>query len=160
MSPTQLLTRLLGHEEKPLVDHLRVWGCAAYVWTPPQRRVTGDKYGPRSERGFLVGYDGTSIWEVWLPSNNKVVRSSSVTFVGDVKYGTSEEQRRALNSQYAQLPAPDPYVYDDSDAEDVEEQPDARTRYPTPRSMPESHLFLSFLNRGVRIMMRLSNLMA
>jgi hypothetical protein len=46
VSPTQLLTRLSGKEEKPSVDHLRVWGCAAYVWTPPQRRVTGDKYGP------------------------------------------------------------------------------------------------------------------
>jgi hypothetical protein len=57
--------------------------------------------------------------------------------VEGVKYGTSEEQTQALNSQYAQLPPPDPYVYDDSDAEDVEEQPDTRTRYPTPRSMPE-----------------------
>ena len=62
--PTQFLTRLLGHEEKPLVDHLRVWGCAAYFRTPPQKEVTGDKYGARSERGFLVEYDGNSIWEV------------------------------------------------------------------------------------------------
>ena len=55
----------------------------------------------------------------------------------DVKYSTSEEQRRALNSQYAQLPAPDPYVHDDSDADDDHQEPDAQSWYPTPRSMPE-----------------------
>lgn len=55
----------------------------------------------------------------------------------DVRYGTSEELRRALNSQYAQLLAPDPYVYDDSDAEDDDQEADAQSRYPKPRSMPE-----------------------
>ena len=70
-------------------------------------------------------------------STPKDVRSSSVTFVEDVRYRTSKELRRALNSQYAQLPAPDPYVYDNSDAEDDDQEPDAQSRYPTPCSMPE-----------------------
>jgi hypothetical protein len=130
VSPTQLLTRLLGNEEKPTVDHLRVWGCVAYVWTPPQRRAAGDKYGARSERGFLVGYDGNSIWEVWVPSEDRVVRSSSVTFVEDVKYATSDEQRSALNSQFAHLPITNAYSYDDSD----DDEDDPQTHYPTPRS--------------------------
>ena len=53
-----------------------------------------------------------------------------------MKYGTSEEQRRVLDSEYAQLQSPDPYVYDDSDTND-DQEPDAQSRHPTPRSMPE-----------------------
>ena len=45
-----------GNREKKTSDH----------WTPTQKRVTGDKYGARSERGFLVGYYNASIWAVWL----------------------------------------------------------------------------------------------
>ncbi|GIL95867.1 hypothetical protein Vretimale_1808 [Volvox reticuliferus] len=38
---------------KPDVRHLRVFGCAAYVYVPAEKR---DKLDPKSQRGVLVGF--------------------------------------------------------------------------------------------------------
>ena len=62
------------------MDHIRVLGCKAYVYIQKQRRVQSQKFGPRAEEGYLVGFEGNHIYRIWIPKRNKVVRSSTVTF--------------------------------------------------------------------------------
>src|SRR5271170_7310145 len=59
---------------KPSLSHLRVFGCAAHVHIPVERRK---KYGDgkvdyHSTRHYFVGYDtkAESIYSVWNPSDD------------------------------------------------------------------------------------------
>ena len=63
---------------KPSLAHLRVYGCRAYALKPkiPQK----DKLVERAHVGYLVGYDSTNIFKVYVPSLNKVIRVRDVTF--------------------------------------------------------------------------------
>ena len=36
---------------KPVLSHLRVWGCPTYV-----KRLITDKLGPRSDKCYFIGY--------------------------------------------------------------------------------------------------------
>ena len=63
--------------------HLRVYGCRAYAYIPRDLRVQSQKMAKRAEKGVLVGYEGSSIYRIWLPHTQRVVRSSSVTFIED-----------------------------------------------------------------------------
>lgn len=63
---------------KPYIDHLRVYGCLAYVY---DRTVpTGDKLRTRALHGWLVGYTASNIWKIWLPETQKIVVSRDVLF--------------------------------------------------------------------------------
>jgi transposase InsO family protein len=64
----------------PSISHLRVLGCKAYVHIQKERRVSGEKLNPRAEQGTLVGFEGTSIYRIWLPNRNGITRSSTVVF--------------------------------------------------------------------------------
>ena len=69
----------------PSVAHFRVLGCKTYVQMPKERRVLSEKVKERAEVGILVGYEGTHIFKVYIPSkrnnrDNGIVRSSNVRF--------------------------------------------------------------------------------
>jgi hypothetical protein len=81
VNPLQAFNQdLYGESNLPSVAHLRVLGCTAYVHIQKQRRVASQKFGPRAEEGILVGYEGSSIYRVWIPSRGAIVRSSTVVF--------------------------------------------------------------------------------
>jgi hypothetical protein len=40
----------------------------------------GDKFEGRAHVGKLVGYEGRTIYRIWLPLENKIVRTTDVTF--------------------------------------------------------------------------------
>ena len=63
---------------KPSVQHLRVFGCDAYVHIPREMRT---KLDPRSQKGILVGY-GThsSTYKVKLEGSRQAVFSRDVVF--------------------------------------------------------------------------------
>ncbi len=64
--------------KKPSLDHLRVFGCPAYVNAPSQRRT---KMSPPARKGIFVGYTPSSrSWMVYLPATRTVLSSRSVTF--------------------------------------------------------------------------------
>ena len=64
--------------KKPSLDHLRVFGCPAYVHIPSQRRT---KMQAPSRKGIFVGYTPNSqSWMVYLPATRTVLSSRSVTF--------------------------------------------------------------------------------
>lgn len=42
-----------------------------------------DREDPRTFVGYCVGYEGTGIYRVWIPSQNKVIRTRDVFFDED-----------------------------------------------------------------------------
>ncbi|GIL59722.1 hypothetical protein Vafri_14448, partial [Volvox africanus] len=50
-------------DERPDVSHLRIFGCAAYVHVPKEKR---NKLDPVSRKGTLVGYESGGIYRVLL----------------------------------------------------------------------------------------------
>ena len=63
---------------KPYLSHLRMYGCKAYVLKHHIPRK--QKLEPRAHIGYLVGYDSTNIFRIWIPSRHKVIRSRDVLF--------------------------------------------------------------------------------
>ena len=66
---------------KPLVLHLFKVGSRAYTlklgnYKPPARQ----KLATRVHLGYLLGFDSTNIYRIWIPSLNRVVRTRDVVF--------------------------------------------------------------------------------
>jgi len=70
--------------QKPSLAHLRVYGCRAYVHIPNRLRL--DKLEPKAEVGYLVGYESTNIFRIWIPSWDVIVASRDVTFSETIEY--------------------------------------------------------------------------
>ena len=65
--------------EKPSVDHLRVFGCAAYVFIP--REVRENKMAPRSELMIYLGtHPGGKGWIFMRTPSNTVFSAAQATF--------------------------------------------------------------------------------
>jgi hypothetical protein len=65
------------------LSHLRVFGCAAHVHVPEERRkkYADGKVSHRSIHTYFVGYDKSdAIYEIWNPSNDNIVRARHVIF--------------------------------------------------------------------------------
>jgi hypothetical protein len=65
----------------PDLSRLRVIGSRRFVLDKHLPR--GDKLEDHTE-GFLVGYDASNIYRVWLPSTNRVIRTHDVRFINEL----------------------------------------------------------------------------
>ncbi|EKG18601.1 Integrase catalytic core [Macrophomina phaseolina MS6] len=63
---------------KPNLSHLKAYGCKAYSLRKDLPRT--HKLAERAFIGYLVGYDSTNIFCIWIPSQDKVIRTRDVTF--------------------------------------------------------------------------------
>jgi len=54
------------------------YGCKTYTLNKQVRK--GDKLAPYTLIGHLVGYNLTNIYQIWIPSLHKVIRTRDVTF--------------------------------------------------------------------------------
>jgi hypothetical protein len=69
---------------KPILHHLKAYGCKCYALI----KSTGDpdypkklqKLAPRAHIGYLVGYESTNIYRVWIPHKKKVISARDVIF--------------------------------------------------------------------------------
>ena len=81
-TPTRKLSWKTPFEDvihtKPNLSHLKRFGCKAYPLNKSIPRK--DKLVPRAHVGYLVGYDGTNIYNIWIPSQRKVIRTRDVFF--------------------------------------------------------------------------------
>jgi len=78
---------------KPEEVHLRVYGCKAFAMTPDAqlKRNRLQRFEPRAWIGYLVGYDSTNIFRIWIPRLNKVIRTRDVTFNEDEVFDGNTE---------------------------------------------------------------------
>ena len=65
--------------KKPSYDHLRVFGCEAYVHVPSDKC---SKLEPKSKKCIFMGYgeNGKMGYHLWDLEARKIVRSSDVIF--------------------------------------------------------------------------------
>jgi hypothetical protein len=72
----------------PNVAKVQAFGHPSYVFIPPAKRVRGNKFAPRAQRGHLVGMKGEGVYEMWILETDKVIPTASVKFD---KYGEQSE---------------------------------------------------------------------
>lgn len=73
---------------RPQLSHLHPYDCQAY---PLRKNVSRtEKLDLRALVGYLVGYDSTNIYRIWVPSRGKVIRTRDVTFQKKLFYDPRE----------------------------------------------------------------------
>jgi Reverse transcriptase (RNA-dependent DNA polymerase) len=76
--------KLTGVDEvrKPQLAHLQAYGCRAYAMTENAqlKKQRLRKLDPRAHIGYLVGYNSTNIFRVWIPHQGKVISTRDVLF--------------------------------------------------------------------------------
>jgi len=137
----------LWHKSKPNVEHLRVWGCLAYVHVQKDKRDTS---GIHIQKCIFVGYPrGIRGWAFYNPVTQKTVFSEHAVF--DERYfpGNSPAQMRkcpqihpSVFSRLNHLAPPPPSTAsvprdDDDDDDDSPARPrPAPAPAPSPPSTP------------------------
>jgi hypothetical protein len=81
-SPSSTLVEKTLHEactgKKPSLEHLRVFGCDAYVHVPKKNM---SKLDTKAEKCIFIGYkDGVRGYKLWNPETKKVVYNRDVVF--------------------------------------------------------------------------------
>jgi hypothetical protein len=88
-SPIQVLQDHRGvAKPKPNIAHLRVYGCRAYplINKIPKKQ----KLQSRAKIGYLVGYDSSNIFRIWVPQDKKIIVTRDVTFDESRKYNSGD----------------------------------------------------------------------
>jgi len=110
-------------KEKLRYAHMHVYGCRAYPLDHyiPRRQ----KLEPRAHIGYLVGYDSTNIYRIWIPSRDKVIRTRDVTFNNNLLYkpidldiGAKLEEHVDKLIEALELPEEQPIEPENSESED------------------------------------------
>jgi len=78
--------------------NLFIYGCRAYpirneVLAGNQDRAA-NKIKPRTHIGYLVGYSGSNIYQIWVPQNGEVLRVRDVEFEEDEIFNPQDEPIR------------------------------------------------------------------
>ena len=68
------------HSARPDLTHLKVFGCCAYPFILKECCLRMEKLEPWAHIGYLVGYNSTNIYHVWIPSTGIVIAVRDVTF--------------------------------------------------------------------------------
>ena len=81
----------------PSYGHLKAYGCRAYPLTTEVKRgkERKRKLKPRAHIGYLVGYDSTNIFRIWVPALSKVIHTRDVTFNEDLFFDPKSEDLTA-----------------------------------------------------------------
>lgn len=101
LSPYEVFHTYVAHRDgipnptrKPKMHHLRNYGCRAYAMTTNALKKTNrrNKLDPNAWIGYLVGYDSTNIYRIWVPKLNRVIRTRDVIFDEDSLFDGNIEQ--------------------------------------------------------------------
>jgi len=82
-SPLEHLQISLGRTIiKPDIGHLKVYGCRSYVYVPEEvrKKERHHKLAPRARIGYLVGYQSTNIYRIWIPQLQEVRPEKNIVF--------------------------------------------------------------------------------
>ena len=62
----------------PDCRHLLPFGCRAYALIKTLNR--GEKMTSRAIIGYYIGFDSTNIYHIWIPSQQRVIRTRDAIF--------------------------------------------------------------------------------
>ncbi|KAI1668013.1 Pol protein [Pyrenophora tritici-repentis] len=86
ITPTKSIDWRTPHEMvtgvRPDLSRLHAIGSRGFVLNKHLPR--GDKLEDRTFEGFLLGYDASNIYRVWLPATNRVIRVRDVRFIDEL----------------------------------------------------------------------------
>ena len=102
LSPLSKLQQLAGVPvPEPKLAYLRAFGSRAYALNHDRDQL--DRLEPRVHIGYLVGYESSNIFRVWVPHLSTVISARDVTFdetkryrAGDTFELVTEERVRAI----------------------------------------------------------------
>jgi hypothetical protein len=80
------------HGKQPSVAHFSQIGCKAYTLNKKLKKA--DKLESRTFVGYLVGYDSSNIFRIWLPKKNQVIRVRDVIFQRSSLYNDHEKAEK------------------------------------------------------------------
>jgi hypothetical protein len=105
---------------KPDLSHFHSYGCKAFVLNKKIPRA--EKLQSRAFIGYLVGIDSRNIYRIWLPRQNKIVRTRDVVFQEDEFY--KADTREEVDDEVIhviEIPDSQPRLEDSDDESDDEE---------------------------------------
>jgi len=133
-TPIERLGQLLAiNKRKPNLFQVKIYGCRSYarIRNLPKKR----KVAARALIGYLVGYEGTNIFRIWIPQKRKVIRTRDVTFNEEKLYDPKQpfmdellRESSPINQVTVEIPS-FPYMtgavgFVESDATDSESESD------------------------------------
>jgi reverse transcriptase-like protein len=131
--------------QPPRLSHMHIYGCKAYALKQTKERPKKAKLDPRAHIGYLVGYDSTNIFRIWVPSLSKVIRCRDVQFDDNSGYDPHDidavyisESRRIIESVDILSPSMLPEL------EEEEEVYDSTTVIPPSEIAPDSTTIVPF----------------
>jgi len=162
--------------KKPKLAHLKAYGCKAFAMTDDTHRGKSrlQRLDPKAWIGYLVGYQSSNIYRIWIPSLAKVISTRDVIFDENTIFDgkTEDLMDNLMHSTLSEiatfvktieLPPPNrgtESFYEDDESVDnaLEEQdPDPpgyymgrkiRDHYPTPPTTPPPAALLAQLMSG------------
>lgn len=68
--------------KKPKLAHLKAYGCKAFAMTDDTHRGKSrlQRLDPKAWIGYMVGYQSSNIYRIWIPSLAKVISTRDVIF--------------------------------------------------------------------------------
>lgn len=86
---------LLQALENQNLAHLKAYGCKAFAITDDTHRGKSQlqRLDPKAWIGYLIGYQSTNIYRVWIPSLGRVISTRDVVFDEETVFsGKTEDQ--------------------------------------------------------------------
>ena len=126
--PTSALTEditpfEIWYKKKPDIDHLRVWGCVAYVHVQRDKRSS---LGSHMDKCIFIGYpDGYKGWKFYNPQTKKVIISERADFDERFTYDGAPLQTKdhyVPDPSYTEL-TPVPIVDDEEQLPPIQPNP-------------------------------------
>jgi len=155
---------------RPNQAHLRAYGCKAFAMTDDTHRGKSrlQRLDPKAWIGYLVGYQSTNIYRIWIPSMGKVISTRDVVFneeaifngktedlMDNLMHNTLEEiatwvKTVELPGTQSQQPETESFYEDDTTQEETPRKRQSRyyqgrkviEAYPTPPPTPPPVAFL------------------
>jgi hypothetical protein len=92
-----------GRSRRPQLAHLKAYGCRAYAMTSDAqlKKKRLSKLDPRAHIGYLVGYDSTNIYRIWILYKGIVISTRDVIF--DEKTFFDGKREDILEDLHAEL---------------------------------------------------------
>jgi len=96
-------TFLANRLRKPQLAHLKAYGCRAYAITSDAqlKKKRLNKLDPRAYIGYLIGYNSTNIYRIWIPYKGIIISTRDVIF--DEKTFFNSKRMDILKDLHAEL---------------------------------------------------------
>lgn len=121
-------TFLARKRRRPQLAHLKAYGCRAYAMTSEAqlKKKRLKKLDPRAHIGYLVGYDSTNIYRIWIPHKGIVISTRDVifdekTFFDGKRTNLSGELIAEMDELIEKIKLPEPQAINEALLEEDEE---------------------------------------